>query len=144
MASLIGALDALRAVHQGFTDLAQREKTAVADARAHGVVWRRIAEELGTTQPYATRKFKPHVDTHTAPPTHNDGESALHTIRAIQGQRTDLEQRRLHAVADAITAGATWQQIGDALGTAGPNAHAKYNPLLVHKTVTAEEGTSSS
>jgi FixJ family two-component response regulator len=52
--------------------------------------------------------------------------SPLEKIKVLTVRMADLEAARERAVAAAMTAGATWAQIGEALGVSAQAAHKRY------------------
>ena len=63
--------------------------------------------------------------------------SPLEKIEALTVRVADLEAQRERAVAAAMTAGATWAEIGHALGVSAQAAHKRYR-WLRHSPVTGE------
>ena len=68
------ALDHLREFHA--ETLERRTTEAVAAARNAGATWREIAEALGTTQPYAVRKYRPRLTEHRQVTVRTDAEGS--------------------------------------------------------------------
>lgn len=63
--------------------------------------------------------------------------SPLEKIEALTVRIADLEAQRERAVAAAMTAGATWAQIGEALGVSAQAAHKRYR-WLRHNPLTGD------
>ena len=63
--------------------------------------------------------------------------SPLEKIEALTVRIADLEAHRARAVAAAMTAGATWAEIGHALGVSAQAAHKRYR-WLRHSPATGE------
>jgi ECF sigma factor len=63
--------------------------------------------------------------------------SPLEKIEALTVRMAELEASRERAVAAAMTAGATWAEIGEALGVSAQAAHKRYR-WLRHSSVTGE------
>jgi hypothetical protein len=63
--------------------------------------------------------------------------SPLEKIQTLTGRIAEVEARRELAVAAAMTAGATWAEIGEALGVSAQAAHKRYR-WLRHSRVTGE------
>jgi hypothetical protein len=63
--------------------------------------------------------------------------SPLEKIKVLTVRATDLEAARERAVAAAMSTGATWAQIGEALGVSAQAAHKRYR-WLRHSSVTDE------
>lgn len=132
------ALDGLRRAMEELRALERERVQVVVDARHLGVTWQKIANELGVGQPNATRKYKPAVD--SRPPRDKWDREAdpkgavLAAVRAAAAAIRKVDEADVppdvQAVADARTAGATWQEIAEVLGMQQPNAVARYAPLL--------------
>ncbi|MGW4467486.1 hypothetical protein [Micromonospora sp. NPDC004704] len=67
-----------------------------------------------------------------------DTTAARQALADAHAARLAAEAAELVAVAQARAAGVTWDEIGEATGMAGSNAHRKYAKLL---TVTVEPTT---
>ena len=65
------------------------------------------------------------------------GHSVLETIEALTVRMAELEAGREWAVASAMAAGATWAEIGEALGIRAQGAHKRYR-WLRHSPLTGE------
>jgi ECF sigma factor len=63
--------------------------------------------------------------------------SPLVKIEILTARMADLEADREHAVAVAMAAGATWAEMGEALGVSAQAAHKRYR-WLRHSSVTGE------
>ncbi|MFF3441887.1 hypothetical protein [Streptosporangium sp. NPDC002721] len=142
------ALAALRAAHENVQKADEEVTQTVVDARHVKATWAGIATELGIAQPNAVRKFKPLLEErtprqkweHEADPA---GPSLL-AVRHAHKKAGDAELARLQAVADARSAGVTWEAIATVLGMKVPNAVSKYLPLLEEtRVVTVRRGVGS-
>ena len=65
------------------------------------------------------------------------GHSPLEKIEALTARLVELEADRERAVALAMQRGATWAEIGEALGVTAQAAHKRYR-WLRHSSVTGE------
>lgn len=130
------ALETIARIHTDRQRLADEELHAVSTARHHTTAWRIVADALGTTQPYAVRKFGKRL---TTPDQAGDPDQALTTLRRIQTDRQRLNDEELHAVARARTDGATWAQIADRMGRSAPNVQAAFGFKLTTVTTVADE-----
>jgi hypothetical protein len=63
--------------------------------------------------------------------------SPLEKVQTLTGRIAEVEAQREQAVAAAMAAGATWAEIGDALGVSAQAAHKRYR-WLRHSSVTGE------
>ena len=63
--------------------------------------------------------------------------SPLEKVQTLTGRIAEVEAQREQAVAAAMAAGATWAEIGDALGVSAQAAHKRYR-WLRHSRVTGE------
>ncbi len=63
--------------------------------------------------------------------------SPLEKIEALTGRLAEMEAVRERAVAAAMERGATWAEIGEALGVTAQAAHKRYR-WLRHSSVTGE------
>ena len=63
--------------------------------------------------------------------------SPLEKIEALTGRLAEMEADRERAVAAAMERGATWAEIGEALGVTAQAAHKRYR-WLRHSSVTGE------
>jgi hypothetical protein len=63
--------------------------------------------------------------------------SQLEKIRTLTARVAGLDAQRERAVATAMAAGATWAEIGEALGVSAQAAHKRYR-WLRHSPVTGE------
>jgi transposase-like protein len=61
----------------------------------------------------------------------------LETVAALTGRIGGLQQQREQAIARALAAGATWAEIGRALGVTAQAAHKRYR-WLRHSPTTGE------
>ncbi len=64
------------------------------------------------------------------PQVNTDKNRARRKLRRAHQSILDAQAAEVEAVAEAREAGATWVEIGEDVGMAGPNAHRKYAPLL--------------
>jgi ECF sigma factor len=65
------------------------------------------------------------------------GRSPLEKIEALTARLIELEADRERAVASAMGRGATWAEIGEALGVSAQAAHKRYR-WLRHSPLTGE------
>jgi hypothetical protein len=63
--------------------------------------------------------------------------SPLEKVQTLTGRIAEVEAQRERAVAAAMTGGATWAEIGEALGVSAQAAHKRYR-WLRHSSVTGE------
>jgi hypothetical protein len=64
-------------------------------------------------------------------------EHPLEQVRAVTARITALQADRETAIAQAVSAGATWAEIGAAAGVSAQAAHKRYR-WLRHSTTTGE------
>lgn len=55
----------------------------------------------------------------------------LDTLTTLWAERQEMDEREYQAVKAARRAGATWQQIGDNMGTSRQSAHERFTRLGV-------------
>lgn len=132
------ARDQLIAKHEAIRQAEAAEVRAVAVARALGVSWAQIGQEIGQQQPNATRKYKPLVERLIA----EEGgvqvgtttpDEALAAIRKAHAAIAEAEWQEVEAVADARTLEVPWGQIAEIVGMKQSNAIRKYKPFLAEE-----------
>ncbi|MFF3665400.1 hypothetical protein [Microtetraspora malaysiensis] len=128
----IKAVHDVRAAHASIGDAVKGEREAVIAARNVGVSWQRIADAIGTTQPYVSRKYGPLP----APPGKPDPEAADAAVARVAAARKailDAEMKEIEAVAAARAVGVAWSAIATEVEMEQPNAFVKYRQYITEE-----------
>lgn len=129
-------LESLRQAHLALQKARETVVQRVADGRAAGATWAKIAAEVGMQQPNAVRKYKPLLPKDAVVSGgRNSDESlkALANLRAAHLALQEAEQLVVERVAECRNAAETWDEIAERLDMKQGNAVAKFKPLLVEE-----------
>lgn len=133
--NVVDTSDAIRALGNAFNRrirLDDAEGDAVIAARHANppATWREISLALDVTEGHVTSSYSSAARDAAGPARRLSHERALKQLRQITADRRQADQDVTRAVVAAKDAGATWQQIGDAINMRRSNAATKYGPVV--------------
>lgn len=120
----------VRRAYEKQQELDTAELLHVAQARTLGVPWREVADALGITSAYCQRHYRPLVDELVVTVAGLSREDVVADMRRLPRERRDNYRALLQRIVSAKGAGATWEQIAEAVDMRRSNACTLFRPYV--------------